>query len=199
MKDLNRREAIVLGLLHAYGKKILRTKLVKMTYLLDNLHFEQMGSTMTGYDYHWDYYGPNAVGNAIVDTLSKLGTKGFVNGTQQQTPFENFANYYRVVDVDPVAMPLSDTDWLYIHGIVKRYGPMSSQKVVAESKKTLPMQGVNQFDILEFKSNPNNERLRAAFFEDQDFVRMTTEAMSGSQEKISLDELRAEVAQSAMV
>lgn len=170
-----------------------------MTYLLDNLHFEQVGHTMTGFDYHWDYYGPNAVGNAIVDTLTKLGTKGFVCDTQKLTPFENFANYYRVIDVDPEELPLSDTDWLYIHGIVKRYGPIRRQQVVAESKKTLPMQGVNQFDILQFKSNPNNERLRQAFFEDEDFVRMTTEAMSGSQDKISLEELRAEVAQSAMV
>ena len=199
MKGLNRREAIVLGLLHAYGKEILRTKLVKMTYLLDNLYFEQVGHTMTGYDYHWDYYGPNAVGNAIVDTLTKLGTKGFVCDTQRLTPFENFANYYRVLEVDPEELPLSDSDWLYIHGIVKRYGPMPRQQVVAESKKTLPMQGVSQFDILQFTSNPNNEKLRQAFFEDDDFVCMTTKAMSGSQEKISLEELRAEVAQSAMV
>ena len=93
MKDLNRRESVVLGLLHAYGKEILRTKLVKMTYLLDNLHFEQVGKTMTGYDYHWDYYGPNAVGNAIIDTLSKLRTKGLVSDTQKLTSFETFANY----------------------------------------------------------------------------------------------------------
>ncbi len=199
MKDLNRRESVVLGLLHAYGKEILRTKLVKMTYLLDNLHFEQVGKTMTGYDYHWDYYGPNAVGNAIVDTLSKLRTKGLVSDTQKLTSFETFANYYRVMDVDPEELELNDSDWLYIHGIVKRYGPMTRQRVVAESKKALPMQGVNQFDILKFTSNPNNERLREAFFEDKDFVRMTTEAMSGCHEKISLDELRAEVTQSAMV
>ncbi len=83
-----------------------------MTYLLDNLHFEQVGHTMTGFDYHWDYYGPNAVGNAIVDTLTKLGTKGFVCDTQKLTPFENFANYYRVIEVDTEELPLSDTDWL---------------------------------------------------------------------------------------
>ncbi len=189
----------MLGLLCALGKDIVRTKFVKMTYLLDNIHFEQTGQIMTGFTYHWDYYGPNAVGNAIVDTLTKLSEKGSVCETHRLTPYENYANYYRCIDVDANVLPLSESDWIYIQGIVKRYGTMSRPQVVSESKKTLPMQQVNQFDILEFRQNSNNERLRQAFQNDSDFVGMTKEAMNSSLDKISLDQLRAEVAESAMV
>ena len=198
MANLNRNEAVLLGLLCTLSKEVVRTKLVKMTYLLDNLRFEQTGHAMTSYRYHWDYYGPNAVGNAIADTLTKLGGKGVVHETHRLTSFENYANYYRCVGVDASTLPLDETDWVYIQAIVTRYGSLARTRIVGESKSTLPMQDVEQFDILEFRSNPDNEGLQQAFWEDGDFVGMTKEAISSSNDKISLEELRAELAESAM-
>ena len=88
MKNLSREEAVILGLLWALNHSVLRTKFVKLMYLLDNYCFEQTGSTMTDITYHWDHYGPNAVGNAITDLLSILSKKGLARQTSKMTSNE---------------------------------------------------------------------------------------------------------------
>lgn len=197
MKTLDRQEAVLVGLLHCIGRKVVRTKFVKMTYLLDDLHYQQTGQSMTSFTYHWDRYGPNAVGNAIVDKLTNLSKRGAVLESQALTPFETYANYYQCADINAADLPLDEIDWVYIRGIAKRYGPMSRQQVVSESKKTLPMQGISQFEVLNFKSNPNDDKLKGSFLGDADFVAMTKEAMSLTQGDIDIEDLRLEVAKSA--
>ena len=200
MKGLKKQEAVLLGLLSVLAKEVLRTNLVKMIYLLDNLSFEQRGKELTDFAYHWDYHGPNAVGNAITVELAHLSEKGLVQDTQKLTPYENYANYYRIGEtVDPSELPLSSEEWVLIHSIAKRYGSTNRPRIVSESKKTLPMQGAKQFEILKFQPNPKVEALRKSFFADSDFVCMTSGVISSSAEKINLDELRDQVAQPANV
>ena len=199
MKALNKAEAIILGLLWAIDKPVVRTKLVKMIYLLDNSRYEQLEHTMTGFQYHWDRFGPNAVGNAITHTLADLGGKGVVCMTQKMTPYENFAYSYRAIEVEAQKLPLADSDWVSIRGIVNQYGSMRREQVVSESKKTLPVQSAKQGDILKFQTHPGHKRLRDSFFADADFVELTREGMASTEGRISLSELRAEVAQSADV
>ena len=200
MKNLSREEAILLGLLTVLGREVLRTKLVKMTYLLDNLSFEHTGQPLTDFTYHSDHYGPNAVGNAITQTLSQLSQRGLVHDTQKLTPYENYSNYYKVSDlVKASEIPLSDEDWSFIHAIVHRYGPMRREQVVSESKRTLPMQNVRQYEILQFKPNPTILAKRKLAEQEVEFIRSTEEAIDDDSERITFEQLREEVAQPSNV
>lgn len=200
MSQLNRNEAVILGLLYACRKQVVRTKFVKMTYLLDNFSFELTGKTMTEFTYHWDRYGPNAVGNAIVATLEKLESRGIVRTTQFLTPYENYAHCYGIENIDAAELPLTSRDWVYIKGIATKYGSMTHQKVVKESKETLPMRGADQFTVLSFERNPEYRKLEESFFADAGFVQATKAGMeewSNHPATISLEDLRAEVAESS--
>ncbi|MFC2002479.1 type II toxin-antitoxin system antitoxin SocA domain-containing protein [Chloroflexota bacterium] len=200
MGNMSKGEAVLLGVLCHLGKDVLRTKFVKLIYLLDNLYFENMGTTLTGFNYHWDRYGPNTVGNALVDKLSELTKRGLVIDKPKLTPYENYANYYRCnSDVDMSMIPLSNTDWTFISAAVKKYGHLSREAIVAESKKTAPMQDVNQYDVLQFKPNPATEALKQRFFSDKELIRDTKNALTASGDIVELDELREEVAEQQAV
>ena len=192
-----RRQAVLLGLLQALGKEVLRTKLVKLTYLLDNFRFEQIGQPMTDLTYHWDHYGPNAVGNAITNDLAQLSRQGLVIDIQKLTPYENYANYYKVADsVQAEDIPLTAQDWVFINVIVKRHGRMSREQIVRESKQTRPMQGARQYQVLEFVPNPMAQDLKEAFYADADFVQQTRIGMTSTDAPIDIEKLRGEVAKS---
>lgn len=196
MKNLRRDEAVILGLLSQLRGKVVRTKFVKLMYLLDNTHFEHMGYPMTGIAYHWDHFGPNAVGQAITDTLTDLAARNFVSMTQSLTPYENYANNYCITEtVRPEKLPIDEKDWAFIGTIVKRFGRKSREAVVAESKRTAAVQQAQQYDVLEFVANDKIETLKQAFLADHKFAQETSQALdSQSGDWVSLEELRAEVA-----
>lgn len=195
MENLSKQEAVLLGLLCQLRREVLRTKFVKLVYLLDNLYFENMSTTLSGFTYHWDHYGPNTVGSALVAKLAELASKGLVADIQKLTPYENYANYYRCTEsVRVEKLPLSDTDWAFIRLAIKKYGRLSREAIVAESKRTAPMQNITQYDILQFRPNAAIEELKRAFLEDKAFIRDTQKALTPSGECIELGELREELA-----
>ncbi len=197
MNNLERDGAILLGVLSRFPTAALQTTFVKMVYLLDNMHFEHLGEQMTSFTYRWDHFGPNAVGNAIVNKLEDLAQRNLIHTTRSTTPYENDANYYRVTEhVETTALPLNDSDWSFIGAVVEKYGGKSRDFVVAESKRTAPVLNAEQYDLLTFQKNEAIEFLRRSFFDDADFVENTKQAISAASGTwITLDELRAEVAQ----
>lgn len=200
MGNISRQEAVLLAVLCHFGREVLRTKFVKLIYLLDNLYFENMGTTLTGFNYHWDHYGPNTVGNALIDKLSELSKRGLVIDSQKLTPYENYANYYRCTSkVDMDKIPLSDTDWAFVRAAIKRYGHLSREAIVAESKRTAPMQDISQYEVLQFKPNPTTEALKQSFFSDEEFIRDTNKMLAISGDRVELNELREEVVEQRAV
>ena len=67
---------VVLNVLGNVGGRVPATKLVKLVYLTDYIHFQHFGETITGLTYQWDHYGPNAIGHAIVTSAEKFGDRG---------------------------------------------------------------------------------------------------------------------------
>jgi len=197
MQNVSKKEAVLLGLLCRLKGEVGRTKFVKLVYLLDNLHFEQWGTSLTDLTYQWYHYGPNAVDNEITDTLSELREQGFVKSRQTFTPDGGPAYYYRCAEPTDIGkLPLDAADWNSINSIVKRFGHLSRADVVKESKRTAPMQGITQYEVLNFKQNPRVEELKKRFFNDSEFVKDTMAGLSGPRKTtIELDELRAQVAQ----
>ena len=156
MEGDERSRAVLLGLLHALGSGVFRTKLVKLTYLLDEANYRFRGRSLTGFDYTWDHYGPNAEDNAIVRLLDELITDGLVSMTTSPVPPNAVAHTYQATDrLDPSVLPLSGHDWAEIQTAVSKYRSMNRDQIVRESKKTGPMQNASQYDRLEFKQDPS--------------------------------------------
>ena len=193
--EMDRTQAVLVGLLYAMGKEVYRTKLVKLAYLMDEAYYRIRGQTLTGLDYTWDHYGPNATDNAIPRCLDEIVESGAITMIERRTPYNNSAYAYSVSpDCDPADLPLSGDDWIEIHTVVHNYGSMNRDQIVRASKATAPMRGATQYEKLVFTQDPplTPEEIAA-----DPFWRETFAAMHDTSERISIDELRARVAQSS--
>ena len=192
MSKPNHNEALILALLGQFKRPVVRTKLVKLVYLLDNLRYEQLNEQATDFAYIWDYYGPNSLGNAITETLSSLTKRGFIAMTEQLTPYEHYAHYYKATDiVDPARLPISSDDWVFVKAVFTKYGGLPRSAVVTASKQTPPMHRAKQFRPLTFQGHPAVEALRQQFFADETFAKETMKAMASTNERITWDALKA--------
>ena len=145
-------KAVLQGLLLTLGKRVFRTKLVKLTYLTDEANFRFRGETLTGLTYMWDNYGPNAEGNEIVVILDELDRDGLVRMTPQPLPSGDMSYFYESTDrSDPSLLPLSSDDWIEIHTAVQNYGDMNTKQIVRASKSTAPMKNASQYDRLNLR------------------------------------------------
>ncbi len=193
---MGKEEAVILGLLSQLPGATGRTKLVKLVYLVDNLWAEHAGSPLTGYSYHWDNYGPNAVGNEIVATLDSLSAAGLVRSSQGSTPYGNPAYYYRASQAcDPTQLPLSSDEWMFIQSVTKRFGKLNRESVVKAAKATLPMKHAAQGDVLVLKANPGIESTRKAVFSNAGLMAQVDASLLSDEPGISLEELKASYAQ----
>ena len=192
--ELDRPKAVLAGLLYALGSTVYRTKLVKLTYLLDEANFRLRGQTMTGFAYEWWRYGPNPTDNAVVNCLNEMKEAGAITESERRTPYNNPAFGYRIAeDCDPAGLPLSGDDWVEIHAAVHKYGAMNRNQIVSASKSTAPIRRANQYEPLKFEQDP---ALTPEEISADPFWQETLEAMRDTSKRISIDELKAKVAQS---
>ena len=196
MMAMSKGEAVILGLLSQLPGSTGRTKLVKLVYLVDNLWAEHSGGPLTGYRYHWDNYGPNAVGNEIVATLDGLNDSGLMHSSQGPTPYGNAAYFYRVsLACDPAQLPLSPDEWMFIQSVTKRFGKLNRESVVKVAKATLPMRNAAQGDVLVLKANPDVEAVQRRILSNTGLMAQVDESLLSDDPGISLEELKASYAQ----
>ena len=188
---LNRPEAVLAGLLHALGRGVYRTKLVKLTYLLDESNYRLHGRTMTGFEYVWDNYGPNAEDNRIVRELDEVARAGVI--TMRQVMETRGPTYFYKIGphCDPAGLPLSSDDWVEIHTTVHKYGKLTTRQVVKASKTTAPMCGARQYGALVFTQDPP---LTPEEVDSDPFWRETLAAINSQSDRISLDDLQSQSA-----
>lgn len=187
-------EALLLGLLATRRMMTLRTKFVKMVYLLDHTSFQQLGHQLTSFDYQWDHYGPNATGNQIKETLDSLVQRGLVTTMSQPTPYDHDANYYEVTEtVDSGAIPLTAYEWAFIDAICQKYGPMSREQIVRASKETEPVLNARQYDGLKFVQDPDIEAKKAGILADEPLMSATLSIFKAGKVGTPLEEVRAYV------
>lgn len=197
MRPLTRNEALLLGLLSKLDAPwTYRTKLVKLTYLLDNYSFEQTGEQLTSFSYLWDHYGPNAVSHAIVGTLDRLADDGLVAVLSYDNEHGDVSHLYAIGDIERATLPLSADDWLLIEGIAAMWGQRRLADVIDASKDTRPMRHAQQFGELRFEVEPRAEarrkELRSRYGE---VLEEWSSAESDEGAGESLDSLRAGLAE----
>ena len=181
-------EAVLQGLLYTLSNSVDRTKLVKLTYLLDETNYRLRGRTMTGFDYEWSHYGPNAVGNAIVSTLAGLVEAGTITMENATAPKGPAYRYQIAPSFDPTKLSLSADEWAEIRSVNCRYGKMNRDKIVQESKATAPMQKVGcQYDSLKFEQDPP---LTQEEIDADPLWKETVDALNNPGEVVDIEEVR---------
>jgi hypothetical protein len=117
-------------------KRVTRTKLVKLIYLVDERYFRLYGETVTGLAYRFDKFGPNAEDNAIVKEADLLAGHELL---MEHRPWLVGHQYTYTPGSDPrFEVNLSDTAREVIGSIVAEYGRMSREQIVGAAKMTRP-------------------------------------------------------------
>ena len=172
--EFDRNESILLALLSRLDGWTVRTKIVKLAYLMDNEMFGQAGVRATKFDYKWDNYGPNDSSNSIVKTLDSLIERGVIKYTRTSNPFQDgeSSHNYRVDPRIAPDLPLTADDWVFVYVTIKKWGGMTANALATESKTTLPFKNAKQGDRLEFVRDPAVlARQRALMAKHGDFIR----------------------------
>ena len=172
--EFDRNESILLALLSRLDGWTVRTKIVKLAYLMDNEMFGQAGVRATEFDYKWDNYGPNDSSNSIVKTLDSLIERGVIKYTRTSNPFQDgeSSHNYRVDPRIAPDLPLTADDWVFVYVTIKKWGGMTATALATESKTTLPFKNAKQGDRLEFVRDPAVlARQRALMAKHGDFIR----------------------------
>ena len=186
--EYERSEAALLGLLHALAAEVSRTKLVKLTYLLDEAYYRIRGQTMTGFAYELDSNGPNASGNAILNKLDKLAEDGALVTNSASASNGPGRRKYRISpNLDATSLPLSGDDWIEIHTAVHNYGRMTAADVARRAKATAPVQKARNGGRLVLQQDPplTPEEIAA-----DPFWRETFAAINNPGKSITIEELR---------
>ena len=138
---------VILQILDKMGEPVHSTKLVKLTYLVDYLHFQHHGRTLTGFQYMWDHFGPNAVGHAVIGEAQRLVK-------DRDATIDCYPNIFGGQTFDFEVAPNKEVKPLPAHAemliedIVKQYGGLSVEKITEVSKQTEPFKTAAQYSVL---------------------------------------------------
>ena len=138
---------VILSVLAKAGGRVPATKLVKLVYLVDYIHYQHFGETVTGLEYQWDNYGPNAVKHGIISKAEWLAQENQINYRPANNLWSGTAKYFNSIP-DSAIPTLPDTVEMVISDVVNRYGKLSVRDITAASKKTGPFKKASQYDML---------------------------------------------------
>jgi len=144
-------QEVIQRVLNELGHTACRTQLVKLVYFVDYIYFRHTGSTLTGLEYMWDDYGPNAISNAIVREAGAMVEAGQLKMTTRPTPYQDvFAFDYQTLPGSPNPA-LDVVAQAIIKDVVRKYGRYNVQKIAAASKRTEPFKAAHPGDVLRFE------------------------------------------------
>lgn len=164
---------VIQGFLGLLDKRVSRTQIVKLVYLADNLFYESTGRTITGAQYIWDHYGPNALDDSIAVAAERLVGEGEVcrvvgsyqgNHTYNYWVEDSHATWMRA------ASELSYGERHIVRDIAKKYGRYNATDLASLAKKTKPFENAKQHEILQFKRNEHAKELQEMLSASPDFL-----------------------------
>jgi len=170
---IDKTDLVIQGFLGLMGKRVSRTQIVKLVYLADNLFYESTGRTITGTQYIWDHYGPNALDDSIAIAADRLVGEGEVCRVVGSYQGNHTYNYW--VEDSPatwrrVASALSDGEGQIVRDIAKKYGRYNASDLASLSKDTKPFENAKQYEILQFKRNERAKELQEMLSASPDFL-----------------------------
>ena len=166
---------------------VYRTALVKLVYLVDYIYAQHShGRTITGFQYVWDDFGPNAVHNAIVKRADVLESSGQITIQRGATPAGS-SKYVYEATANAANDALDDElAEIILQDVVRAYGGLRWSEIVMAAKETRPFKKAKQGDPLDLTpSQPQAERL----------ARLQAAASDGRYESpgttVTIDELKS--------
>jgi|SRR3990172_869925 len=178
-------QRVIAHVLATVGGRVHTTKLVKLVYLVDYVYAQNFGQTATGFKYHWDHYGPNAVGHAVIRETEDLVNRGVVSCYQHISMYGTLAMMFKIADPERLP-PLEPAKSAVVRDILAQFGHMGIRDITAASKRTAPFKNAKQYDVLDLDETKN-----ALYTSREDFA-----AYQGELKKhppISLEEVHAEL------
>lgn len=173
-EQITKTRAVVRGMLSLSGRKLHRTELVKLIYLADNRFFESTGRTITGNTYMWHHYGPNSVSHAITCEAKELVDAGTIRMTVSESMYGGQSFRYWVDDPNgewgDIGSTLDAGERQVLMDIVSQYGKMSVQGLVGESKRTVPFEDTQQYQLLKLKQDAQAKKLRTKLGSSGEFL-----------------------------
>lgn len=151
---------VILQILSQMGRPVNSTRLVKLVYLADYVYFQHFGVTLTGFRYAWDHYGPNAIGNAILEEASKLSRKSVVRCTHSPNIYGTSTAEYKIAPGTKVPS-LPPEGMLVVDDVVTQYGKLSTAVITAASKRTAPFKNAHHYDLLKMEQITTPEETTA--------------------------------------
>lgn len=165
LRSLTHDEAVLLEILSNIPQRfVLRTMMVKLTYMIDVYASEHTGIQVSGFTYSWDNYGPNDQSNSIVKMLDRLAADGFISHEQFDNEYDAVTHLYGL-EGRHYALALNPDHRILIERVVNEWSNRPLKEVVAASKNTAPMNGVKQGDTLSLLSDPKIAEFRDALRE----------------------------------
>jgi hypothetical protein len=141
------------------GRPVYRTALVKLVYLVDYIYAQHTGRTLTGFDYVWDDYGPNALGNKIVKRADKLhSARGVINIDKGLTPSGNPKYQYRLKTEDRQVELDDELGDRIIKDVIMAYGNLNWAAIVRAAKATPPVMQAKPGDRLDLVPDSDKQR-----------------------------------------
>lgn len=145
------------------GRPIYRTALVKLVYLVDYIYAQHTGRTLTGFEYVWDDYGPNAAGNKIVKRADNIhSAKGRINIDKGLTPSGN-PKYQYCLTTEAGHFELADElAERIIEDVMMTYGNLNWSDIVKAAKETPPVKRARPGDRLDLVPDADRQRRLAS-------------------------------------
>lgn len=168
MDKLHGTIVAVLGLL---DRSIYRTQIVKFVYLIDEMYYKHFGQTITGLSYMWDSYGPNAVGDAIVNETGELVKLGIIHMSPEPNQYGETSYLYRLDKKgDEIMSSLTEAEKYIINDVTCHYRDSSLPELVAASKETESFEGVEQYSAIVLKQSSEYVELTKSLKADEGFM-----------------------------
>lgn len=171
--------AVIHMVLEEMGTPVNRTKLVKLVYLADTIFYEHFGKTITGLDYMWDDFGPNAISNAIVKEADKLVQQDYARMKVGVSIYgsENYRYSSGPNKLEVGEDLLNELEIQVIRDVVERYRDYGIQQIVTASKRTEPFKAARQYTVLTMNQSPDYGHLVEAIKSDAKLMEEIKEAV----------------------
>jgi hypothetical protein len=138
--------------------------------MIDEMHFRHFGKTVTGLNYMWDNFGPNSIGDAIVNEASELGNLGIINIWMEPNSHGSHSYKYKLNKQDETLTgTLSDVEKYVIRDITCHYKNYTLDELIDASKQTESFKGVNQYEVIKLKKSNKYAELIKSLSIDQEF------------------------------
>ncbi len=140
---MNNANDVILNIMAELGVQVQAMQLVKLVYLVDYVHFQHFGETVTGFEYHWDRFGPNAIKHGIIAAAEPLLSERK----------SGYGSRYFSLEPDTPIPALPARVQMVLSDVVHRYGKLSVEEITAVSKETAPFEGARPYDRLQMEQS----------------------------------------------